>query len=650
MKTGVYTSLFPLLTIGLLVSTPTLAQPSITASPDGMNTVVTPNGNTLNISGGTQSGANLFHSFQQFGLTQAQTANFLSNPAIQNILGRVTGGNASIINGIIRVSGSNANLFLMNPAGIVFGANASLNVPDSFVATTANAIGFGCSNAGCTGYFNAVGANDFSKLSGSVGGYIFSGTQPGSIINAGNLNVPGGQSLMLLGGTVVNNGTLSAPSGSVTVAAIRGDQLVRVTQPGSLLSLDLPLSVKNQVNPLSFNPLSLPQLLTGGNVGNATGLTVQNGEVKLIGSNALVPSNAGDVTVSKQINVSSVAGGTVTILGDRVNLTGATIHASGTDGGGQVLIGGDFQGKGTLPTADRTFVSADSTIDASALTRGDGGRVIVWADQTTGFYGKIQAKGGALRGNGGFVEVSGKENLAYQGTVDVSAANGSNGTLLLDPRNITIVDGVAGMGADDAQLSDGEILVGDGGTADFVLSKSALESLTGTVVLEATDNITIADGVSLIFSNLNGITFTADADGNGVGSFVMSPTEEIRTNGGSATISGARAIVGKINTFLPGSNTSNFIADDLRFPAASGSVVISTLGDQSIQRILGRDITLTSQNGNIITGSLSSEAEYFGPGSHVRLFAPKGSVLLQGFIRVGQTNKSTDSTITIGCD
>lgn len=115
---------------------------SITAAPDGTNTMVTPAGNTYTITGGTQAGTNLFHSFQQFGLTSGEAANFIANPAVQNVLGRVTGGNPSTINGLIQLTGSNANLYLMNPAGIVFGANASLNVPASFTATTATAIGF----------------------------------------------------------------------------------------------------------------------------------------------------------------------------------------------------------------------------------------------------------------------------------------------------------------------------------------------------------------------------------------------------------------------------------------------------------------------------------------------------------------------------
>ncbi|MFM7366215.1 MAG: filamentous hemagglutinin N-terminal domain-containing protein, partial [Sphaerospermopsis kisseleviana] len=94
----------------------------IISAPDGTNTIVTPNGNTTDITGGTSSGANLFHSFQRFGLSSGQSANFQADPTIQNILGRIVGGDASVINGLIQVTGgNNPNLFLMNPAGFIFG-------------------------------------------------------------------------------------------------------------------------------------------------------------------------------------------------------------------------------------------------------------------------------------------------------------------------------------------------------------------------------------------------------------------------------------------------------------------------------------------------------------------------------------------------
>ncbi|XHX75969.1 MAG: filamentous hemagglutinin N-terminal domain-containing protein [Stenomitos frigidus ULC029] len=254
----------------------------IVPNPNDTGTIVTPVGNRFDISGGALSGdrANLFHSLSQFGLTQAQVANFLANPANRNILVRVTGGDASRLDGLIQVSGSNANLFLMNPAGIVFGANATLNVSGAFAATTATGIGFGAN------WFNASGTNNYEALAGNPSHYAFAVAQPGSLINAGNLAVGVGQQLTLVGGTVVSTGRLSAPQGQIIVAAVPGQSVVRLSQPGSTLSLDVQRPTPtDRAEAWTLPVLSLPALLTGGSATNATGLTVNaSGQVVLTGS------------------------------------------------------------------------------------------------------------------------------------------------------------------------------------------------------------------------------------------------------------------------------------------------------------------------------------------------------------------------------
>ncbi len=209
-----------------------LAQTIIPAA-DGANTVVTPNSNQVDISGGQLSSdrANLYHSFTQFGLSSEQIANFLSNPDIRNILARVTGGDASVINGLIQVSGGNSNLFLMNPAGIVFGVNASLNVPAAFTATTATGIGID------SNWFAATGAQNYASLVGTPNTFAFTNSLNGSIINTGNLSVNQGQNLTLLGGTVVSNGKLAAPGGLITVAAVPGTSNVRIGRTRAIVKL-----------------------------------------------------------------------------------------------------------------------------------------------------------------------------------------------------------------------------------------------------------------------------------------------------------------------------------------------------------------------------------------------------------------------------
>ena len=420
---------------------PILAQ-AITPNSDGIGTVVSPTANpsVYDISGGTLSGnrLNLFHSFQEFGLDAGQIANFQSNPTIRNILGRITGGNPSLINGLIQVTGGNSNLFLMNPAGIVFGTNAQLNIPASFTATTATGIGFGNNN-----WFNAIGTNDYQNLNGIPNQFAFDSTAPGSIINAGNLAVKQQQNLTLIGGSVINTGQLKAPSGMISLSAVPGENLVKISQTGHLLSLEIaaprPLPTGQQ---LAITPLDLPTLLTGTIGRLETGLNISSGTVQLNNSGTTIPTTAGTTITSGTLDTSnSIAGqigGAVNILGEKVGLFSANINASGANGGGNVRIGGDYQGNGSVPNASQTLVSQDSTITADALKQGNGGQVVVWSNELTRFYGNISSRGGAFGGNGGSVEASGKQLLVFTGLVDAGASKGQPGTLLLDPKNITI--------------------------------------------------------------------------------------------------------------------------------------------------------------------------------------------------------------------
>lgn len=452
---------------------------SITPAQDGTGTIATPNGNQIDITGGTLSGdnSNLFHSFSQFGLSAEQTANFVSNPNINNILGRVTGGNASVINGLLQVTGGNSNLYLVNPAGIIFGGNAQLNVPASFTATTATGVGFGSNH-----WFNATGSNNYAALVGEPSQLAFNVNQPGSLINAGNLAVNEGQNLTLVGGNVINTGTLTAPGGTLTIAAVPGSSLVKISQPGHLLSLEIdPSETSNSSN---VSPLTLPQLITGEGVSQATGVRVNDqGQVVLIASETAVPIDGATALTSGTLNTSGQTGGQVNVLGEQVRVIGANINASGTNGGGTVLIGGDYKGQGTVPNAQFTFVDGNTTINADALSNGNGGKVIAWADNTTRFYGNISARGGAQGGNGGFVETSGKMGLDIAGAVvDAGASNGLVGTWLLDPQDIIVQAGGTATLADVANAADT--------TSTAIIDPALINSANANVILAASNNIT----------------------------------------------------------------------------------------------------------------------------------------------------------------
>jgi len=198
----------------------------IIAANDGTGTIVTHNGNQFNIDGGTLSGANRFHSLEQLGLNSGQIANFIANPQTNNILARVIGGDPSVINGLIQVTGGNSNLYLMNPAGVIFGTDASLNISGDFTTTTATGIGFDGDN-----WFNAYGDNNYQNLTGTPRQFAFDWTQPGSIINAGELAVKTGKDLNLIAGTVINTGQLSALHFGLQLRHIRQRLQLRAMTP-----------------------------------------------------------------------------------------------------------------------------------------------------------------------------------------------------------------------------------------------------------------------------------------------------------------------------------------------------------------------------------------------------------------------------------
>lgn len=584
---------------------------SIVPASDVTGTIVNDdsNSNQFKISGGTQAGNNLFHSFQQFSLNQNQVANFLSNPNIRNILGRITGGDASIINGLIQITGSKANLYLMNPAGIIFGNNASLNIPASFTATTANAIGFANNQ-----WFNAFGTNNYANLIGTPHQFAFINNQSGSIFNAGNLAVLPGNNLVLLGNTIVNTGTITAPGGAVTIAAIPGEKLVRVSPLGSILSLDLPIPTKATLtgNPESINPLSLPALLTGGNVANATGVTVENGVVKLTSSDIVIPTNPGTTIISGRVSVANQAGlrtPNINILGDKIAVLGATIDASSNHNGGTILIGGDYLGQGKVPNAQITIVDANTQINADALVSGSGGRVIVWADDTTRFQGKITARGNGAA-NGGFVETSGARSLNIDyASVDANAKSGQPGTWLLDPGNITISNAATTIGtlplftpgninsnvnanAISNTLNNGTSVTistagASAGFGDITLIDTITKTGTNAASLTLTGRrfnnpgtatINLVNGGNLTF-NINQVNPEVNAPStsienaiNAIGTMAVDPT----INLGAGTYTGGTLInksltingVDAANTIMSGANTSRifFIDDATGFP------------------------------------------------------------------------------------
>jgi filamentous hemagglutinin family protein len=234
----------------------------VTPATDGTGTVVTKNVNEFVVTEGTPAGTNVFHSFEQFSALGGESVNFIVQPNVENVLARVSGGEPSRIDGLLKVSGGlQTSLYLMNPAGILFGGGAKLDIPGSFLATTANGMRFGDN-----GWFSAVGANNYPGLTGNPDALAFTLDQPGVLVNIGDLSVLSGNSVALTGGVVINTGIIKAPGGQVSIQAVPGKGTVELREKGKVLGFSF--NVLDPGNPidrlLPFTPATLPKLLTGG--------------------------------------------------------------------------------------------------------------------------------------------------------------------------------------------------------------------------------------------------------------------------------------------------------------------------------------------------------------------------------------------------
>ncbi|TYQ30941.1 CHAT domain-containing protein [Pseudanabaena sp. UWO310] len=650
-----------------IIAQPTQAQ----ISPDG-TTATQVNGNAIvPKDGGTISGGNLYHSFSDFNVPQSgvifKSNSTVNGAEVQNIINRVTGGNPSAVLGTIesRQAFPNANLYLINPNGIVFGQNARLDIGGSFHASTGTGLGFD------SGTFK-VDKNSLSFPSGDPKSIKFAVTQPAGIINQGNLSVDIGKSITFTGGSIINGGNLTAPRGNIALTAVAGNSQVELRSPDAVLGLQ----VTAQAVPTDWNGkiTELPQLaeMLTGKVPQANRVVV-----KADGSLALVANPAPtDITVtdgmaiaSGRLDVSSAnKGGTVGIFADKVGLVNAQIDASGLFGGGTVLIGGDLQGKGIAPNALKTFISNDSQINVSAILRGDGGKAIVWADRSTTFLGAIIAKGGSLAGNGGFVEVSGKQNLDYRGTVNTLAPKGHIGTLLLDPTDINIILFSSLTPASYSALTDVDqfsdpdnspntIFVNliNGATSDVILQatndinfKAAVSTSVG-LTAQAGRNINFTDGIS---TNGKALNLIAGGDINGSGTFAnLSSTNLMGDAGAIALKAGGNITVNSIQaasvSLGSGSNVTLVAGGNIQTTGTtlfSGNIY-SIVTDASTTGHAG-NISLTSTNGAIDVSSGGVDAVAISGNSGNITLQSSGNIITQEMLASGNLAAGGNISLT----
>jgi hypothetical protein len=294
------------------------------------------------------------------------------------------------------------------------------------------------------------------------------------------------------------------------------------------------------------------------NVINVTGIVearsarIENGEIVIDGGENGTTVVAGRLDVSG--NEADAKGGNVTVLGGRVELAAGTdIRASGEAGGGTVLVGGGQHGQGTAYNAQTLYMDAAAVIDANATLNGNGGKVVLWADDTARVEGSISARGGTIAGDGGFVETSGKNRISFADTVavDTRAFNGRDGSLLIDPTDFTI----ASSGGDITaavllgMLTTSDITIdsatGASGTLGNINVNDAIVYTgvsTRTLTLNAMGSININAGISASILNIN---LVLQADGN------VNIAAAINTNNGyitTAGYNGAGALGGNFTT------------------------------------------------------------------------------------------------------
>ncbi|MEG4111868.1 MULTISPECIES: CHAT domain-containing protein [unclassified Microcoleus] len=578
------------ISLGLLLFSPAATGQPITPSPDGTGTAVNASGNQFNINGGqlSKDGTNLFHSFQQFGLKDGQIVNFISDPNIRNILGRVVGGDASYINGLIQVIGGNSNLFLMNPAGIVFGSNAQLNVPGSFLATTATGIGFG------NNWFQAVGVNEYAMLIGTPSTLNFGTAQPGAIANFGQLRVPNGQTLALIGGTVFSPGTLSAPSGQIAIASVPGENLVRISQAGHLLSLEISPSSNLDSASVPLSPLTLSQLLTGGS-SNATGVTVNSdGSVQLTNSDLQV--EAGDVaiadtqatganqnlavsaqtaTVSAARNLTLVnrqlqtAGDLKLQAGENVRIRDSAANYFVAGAGGNLTVQGDREiniqarnhSQSLLSAGGRITLTSNGTVSGDALFRAGSDFSIATLQ---GSPGNLASSGGSTIVSGGNVSFGNyagaslgvqAEGAIAAGDLAISSASSDRPQLVLTagnlPTPLTGKSTLAPASSSPASIQVGNIAIAGSvflGAANSIQAAS-ITSNGGELALVASGDITAENlNTSTLTGNAGNITLYSTEGSINTNASTLNASS-IAGNGGSIFLYGTNAIVtGEITT------------------------------------------------------------------------------------------------------
>ena len=445
-----------------------------------------------------QQSNNVIINWQDFSINEGQMTRFVQ-PSNGTALNRVTSGNISRIHGQLK---GNANVYVINPNGIVVGANGVIDVGGNAVLSTLDIDDDDFINGGPNRFFgdSTTGVTNFGTINSAggdvvlMGGFVDNQGQIGALngtvaIGAGGeilLEEGAGSKISVRGssdytGTGINNsGSIRGASaelkahGNVYALAInnggairangadRSNGRVRLTASGSSSNINLGQNstisarVGSDGGNVEVNAgqgeVNVAGKIDAGGPGNG-GIVAVVGNTVVQTETAVIDTSGGDrggivaldaadtMTVAGTIRSDGNfgAGGEAVVTGRSIMINdSASVSADGTTAGGRLRIGGDFQGRDTgLREAESMRVAEGASLSADS-DGGDGGTVIVWANEDTIFLGDASAKARGAAGNGGLIEVSGKQYLYFDGSVAVNAANGRSGTVLFDPGNVLV--------------------------------------------------------------------------------------------------------------------------------------------------------------------------------------------------------------------
>ena len=549
------------------------------------SSVITPLPPFDRIDGGASRGNNLFHSFEKFNVDTGQTVFFANPNGIENIISRVTGGSRSQILGTLGVLGG-ANLFFINPSGIIFGPNAKLLTGGSFVGTTADAIGFGEQ-----GFFSASVPNTPQLLTVKPSALLFNqiASQPITIQSTAGLRLPVKQSLLLVGGDVnLEGGKLSVPGGQIELGGLAGIGAVGLNVDGSNLSLNFPDNV-------ALADVSLSNLAK-------VDVNSQKG-----GGNIKVQSKRLLIKEGSQISAGTFSegtGGSLTVkTTDQVELNGA------------VILNGRQISSGLFTQTESDGDAGNLTIETKRLILRDGAQI---STSTRG-----SGKAGTLNVNASeSVQLIGTSTLAEDAVPSglfavTQGGSGSSGNLTIATGKLLVRDG--------AQVSTSTVGTGDGGGNLTVKASESVElignlSVNGEVksrsgLLVGSDGTGTAGELTIETKNLqvlDGAIVSASTSGEG--------------NGGKVIIN-ASDFVDIIGTSVNGSEPSR-ITTETEGGKNAGNLIIETgklnirndaqITSSSTGEGKAGNIKLTAKSINLDQGNIISETKS-GDGGNIDL-------------------------------